>query len=130
MTTDHHKLTPKPASLVALWFSALGGPLAWVLHNVGVYWVATVLCSVPNQVWLIHAATVILALIALATALVGWRIRSRLKGDNGWPDEYRISKERALFMANYGMISGIFFAVVIVAEGIPGLLIQPCLPPM
>jgi hypothetical protein len=130
LTTDQHKFAPKPASLVALWFSVLGGPLAWVLHNVGSYWAATVLCSMAGQVLLVHGFTVVTALISLATALVGWRIRSRLKGETDWPDEYRISKERALFMAGYGVLSGILFLVVILAEGIPGLLIDPCLPPM
>ncbi|MBX3001225.1 MAG: hypothetical protein KF893_22080 [Caldilineaceae bacterium] len=129
MITDHHESPPEPASLIALWFSALGGPLAWVLHNVGSYFVATVLCSVPGQELLLHALTVVLALVALGTALVGWRIRSRLK-EMDWLDEYRISKGRAYFMASYGVISGILFWAVILAEGIPGFLIEPCLPPM
>jgi hypothetical protein len=130
LTTEHYESPLEPASLVSLWFSALGGPLAWILHNVGSYWAATVLCSLPGQELVVHGVTVITALVALATALVGWRIRTRLKGATDWPDAHRISKGRALFMAGYGVISGIFFFIVILAEGIPGFLIEPCLPPM
>ncbi len=127
MTIQHSESSPaEPIRLALLWFSALGPPLAWGLHNVVSYGLATVIC-VPGQILLLHLVTVVTALIALAAAIVGWRSRTHLNR-NEWPDAYRISEQRAYFMAHFGLISGIFFLVVILVEGIPNFYLEPCLP--
>lgn len=126
MTTDHHESpSAEPIRPALLWFSALAPPLAWVLHNVVSYGLAAIFCS-PGQSLLLHAVTVATALIALAAAVVGWRSRQRVR-DIQWSDAGRIRVQRAYFMAHFGLISGLFFLVVILVEGIPNFYIDPCM---
>jgi hypothetical protein len=125
VTIQRQDRPAEPISLFTLWFSALAGPLAWILHNVGSYGLATVICF-PGQVLFLHLVTAVTALISLAAAVVGWRSRARLQ-ELEWPDKSRISLQRAHFMATFGLISGLLFLVIILVEGIPNFYIEPCL---
>jgi hypothetical protein len=113
-----------PVSATALWFSAVAGPIAWALHNVGSYVLSTSIC-IPGQDLLLHAVTVVLGLITLVAAFVGWRARNRAR-DAEWPPAGYLNKRRAIFMANYGVISSLLFFLVILVEGIPTFYLDPC----
>jgi hypothetical protein len=108
----------------ALWFSAGGGLVVWLIHLFVSYALATILCM-PGQLLLLHGVTVVTGLISLVTSVVGWRIRARLQHVDvpaGGQDIYR----RSYFMATFGIYNGLFFMAVIVAQGLPNFFLDPC----
>jgi hypothetical protein len=110
-----------------LWFSAMAGPLAWIIHNVGRYAWATTVCF-EGQTLILHAITVGTGLISLIAAVAGWLAWRRLRRERERvADQARWN--RAHFMAIYGLMSSIFFLMVIIAEAIPSFFIDPCLDP-
>jgi hypothetical protein len=110
---------------VALGYVLLGGPLAWALHLLISYGPVEIACSATVPLFL-HGVTLTTALVALGAALLGWRTWSRARrtvppADDG--DALR----RTRFVAACGTILGGFFVLVIVLEGIPVLLVDPCM---
>lgn len=113
-----------PASRAALWFAFLGGPIAWSAHLLSSYPLVSVACDLGATTPL-HLITALTAAIAAAAAVVGWLSfrRVRAGGPSGLGDAFA----RARFMALSGLILGLFFTFVILVEGLPPLLQDPCL---
>lgn len=113
-----------PASRGALWFAFLGGPVAWSAHLLSSYPLVDVACRLETTAPL-HLITAITAFIAAAAALTGWLAYRRVRdgGPGGLGDAYA----RARFMAVGGITMGLFFTFVILVEGFPPLLQDPCL---
>ncbi len=114
----------RPTAPVPVWrqlFVLLGGPIIWFVHLALSYPLVPHVCA-TGWTWLLHTITVVTMVIALLTSWVGW-------SDYRWlrtieePDR---PTKRARFLARYGIWSGIFWAVVIVAEGLPVFVIDPC----
>ncbi len=106
-----------------LFFGFLGGPVAWTLHLLLSYFVVANFCPQlghGGMRGLVIGITVVFALISLASALVGWR---ELREQHGVAEE---PTTRSDFMARSGVIMGVLFAIGIVAEGIPVLLLPLC----
>jgi len=114
-----------------LWFGFLGPFLAWKIQLMVNY------ALVPYACWrdlgfLIHLAsfaTFSLALIAGWVAWGSWKRadeerRKRGAHPQGSAVETEIS--RAHFMAMSGIAFGIFAAVLILAQWLPGLVLSPC----
>lgn len=113
---------PQSVPTLALWFGVLGGPLAWFVQQQALYvlnfWVATREGKLSLHV--ASAAAVLTALAAVAVARANWRVVG------GWPadaDEGRPARLR--FLAVLGMLAGNLFAVVIVAQWIAVLTLDP-----
>ena len=110
--------------LAALWIGVLGPPAVWGLQMQINYGLVPRLCSTHAN-WLMHLCSVVgLLLAAIATAFA-WRQFTRLRheepgarGDQwaAWPR----------FMAVLGLMVGLMFCLLIVAQAIPGFLINPC----
>jgi hypothetical protein len=103
------------------WAGVLLGPAAWALHLQASYMLATFACE---DVWRItfHVTALVTLALALAGAYIGranWRA-SRRTG----PEGLRVDRSR--FMALSGIVLSLFFALVIVAQWIPTLFIEPC----
>jgi hypothetical protein len=116
-----------PAPRAALWFAFLGGPIAWSAHLLASYPMVSVACRMGTAAPL-HAITAITAALAAASALAGLlayrRVRDGGQGGvgGGVGDRYA----RARFMAIAGMVIGGFFTFVILVEGLPPALQDPC----
>jgi hypothetical protein len=101
----------RPSS-VALWFGALGGPVAWLVDLQIRYAVTDYVCNnhAPWLMWAVTAGALALAVIA---ALVSFAHRaSELK--------------RARFMALAGGAISTLFALAIMAMAIPDLFLRAC----
>lgn len=103
-------------SLGRLWLVTLGPPVIWGVRFAVVYVLVPYACR-ADAIALLHVIT----LIALAAvAGLGWMAWSSRGGARG---------ERARFMALFGILSSGLFLVVIAAEGLANVMVDPCLAP-
>lgn len=115
---------PLPESSPRLWFAMLAGPIAWSAHLLLSYALVPVTCD-TGWSFLLIVVTVVMALVSLASALVSHRLPG---DDTGETRDARTTNasERTHFIAYAGFRSGIFFAVVIVVQGLPIFFLDPC----
>ena len=110
--------------LLALWFTVFAGPISFLLHLQLGYMLVDWACR-ENGVLVLDLITIGAIALALIGALVGWRIWVRLgrewpKGSRGGP----IARSR--FMSMSGVLLGLMFALVAMAQGYPALVLNPC----
>ncbi len=112
----------QPRGLAVLWSIVLAGPVAWVGHLSTVYFVSAFRCDASHGA--IFVLTAACLALSLAGAWVGQRTR-RVMHDRR--DESETALEtRSLFMARSAVWLGLGFALVILAQMIPALLLSPC----
>ncbi|HEX6644402.1 MAG TPA: hypothetical protein VF037_06985 [Gemmatimonadales bacterium] len=121
-------LAADPRGVGAAAFAALGGPLAWVVHFMGSYVLVALACTTGWEGLgaTLAAATVMLAIVAGATTIVGlrgWRrtrapqrLDAALNEPRGW---------RAFLMLS-GIVLGALSAFTIVLQGLSALLVPAC----
>ena len=114
----------EPRRIAWLWFAVLGGPVAWFLGFNFDYALVRIACTEQSMVPL-HLVTLLTLPIAVAAAWTGWREWQRAGG--GEPDEGGSVLSRSRFMAVLGLLSGAFFALVIVAQWSAKLFLHPCM---
>lgn len=100
-------------ALGRLWLVALGPPVIWAIRFAIVYVLVPYACR-EDAVALLH----VLTLISLATVTVlGWV---------AWNSRAAAGRERARFMALFGILSSGLFLLVIAAEGLANVMVDPC----
>jgi hypothetical protein len=119
--TDQPRTWQEPRTLLSQWAGVLLGPLGWALHLQVSYTLATFACDDPWRLS-VHAMFVASLAIALAGAYIGWR--NWQASQEAGPEGNRL--ERSRFMAVSGIVLSAFFALVIVAQWIPTLFMEPC----
>jgi hypothetical protein len=97
-----------------LWFAAFAGPAAWTAHNLGSTALVPVACA-ATDVPVLHAVTLLTALVAAAGVVVALRARART----------RVGGRR--FVAGTAALIDAFFLFVVLVEGVPTLVLGPCL---
>jgi hypothetical protein len=106
-----------------LWFAVLAGPLAWALTEQLSYMLAPTACWTGRQI-LLYLVPLGTLLIVLAGALIA---RSPEKGKpegstaEGLPEDSRVR-----FMAAAGFWLCLAFALAILAESVPTLVLRVC----
>lgn len=114
------RMDPRLATLLVL-----GPPVVWMLRIAASYILVPYACQARGN-WPIHLATVV-ALLAIASMAVlaadGWW-RARAEPEPG-TDATLPQLDR--FLTGFAALSGAFFLLVVLAEGVMGLLIGPCL---
>ncbi|HSH46317.1 MAG TPA: hypothetical protein VK966_10700 [Longimicrobiales bacterium] len=120
-----------PVGRAALFFSLLGGPVAWTAHLLASYPLVPPSCEMGSTA-LLNVITAGTALLSAAAGAVGWWAYRRLKPvrdaerEVPWPgDDPPFAWAR--FMAVAGAVLGAFFAYVILVEGLPPILQDPCI---
>lgn len=98
-------------------------PAAWMLDLLVLYSLERYVCRTGAS-WLFHATSVALLLPVIATGWAAWRAWRELgesteTADGGTPG-------RSRFLALWGMAFSLAFALLIVAEWIPTLVLDPC----
>jgi hypothetical protein len=124
MTAPTEQRRP-PMARGALWFAFLGGPIAWTAHLLASYPMVAVACRMGSALPL-HLITLGTAALAAAAALTGWIGYRRVRDAEG-PAGLGDALARARFMALGGVFIGGLFTFVILVEGLPPLLHDPCL---
>jgi heme/copper-type cytochrome/quinol oxidase subunit 2 len=133
---------PAPAAhtigLGALWFGLFGAPLAWsaqLLLNYGLVAHACFPASIPrtapmfDALWVVvliaSLAAAIVAVLALSTAIRGWR-RTREEHPGGHEALLERGEGRTRFMAIAGILLSTIFLFGIVMNTLPLFLVSPC----
>jgi hypothetical protein len=119
-------LTPSsssPANLFALWWGILIAPLAWATDLGISYPITRSLCEF-NQSWGFHAVSVCTLALAVSGALVARRELALVPLVPG--EKLPRPIERSRFMAHLGIAVSVLFMIVILAESVSELGIDPC----
>jgi Na+/phosphate symporter len=115
---------------LSLWFSFLGGGVAWLLHLTSAWAISEFGCfgglyrwtwlDLTAIAWLIILATIITSSIAVAATCVGYRTVRRVATDSVAVDP----SGTASFLAYSGLITSGFFVFVILVESVPLLFFR------
>jgi hypothetical protein len=97
-----------------VWFAAFAGAVAWTAHNLLSAGLVSFACGWPIGLVLLHGLTVGTLCVALAGAVVGGRRYAAATTDG------------TRFMGGASVLLNALFALVIVAEGVPNFMLNPC----
>jgi hypothetical protein len=123
MTADPRTDVPDAAELRALWAGFLLAPTAFLLNLELAYALVPTACSSQNRL-LVHMVHLGCLLIALTGGFFARRLW-RSCGET-WPGEEGGRVSRSRFMAGIGLLLSALFVLVIVAQWIPSLVLNPC----
>jgi hypothetical protein len=106
-----------------LWIGLLLPPIAWALQMQVNYWMVRGACARSSNLALFAVTLVAVALVLIAglSAWFGWR-----NVGQKWPSSFGDVISRRRFMAVLGLFMTGTFLLVIVAQGIAAIMIQPC----
>jgi hypothetical protein len=108
---------------VHLWLAVLAGPFAWALQQQVSYMITPTVCASGRHVFL-HLVTLAALLIAGAGAALAWkRWKAAPEGSTEKGDPIG---SRVRFMALCGVLTCVFFALVILATEVPNLVLRVC----
>jgi hypothetical protein len=98
------------------------GPLAFGADLLLSYLLVHHACSTGHY-YVLHAITVVCLLIVLGAAWMSWQQYLPVRDAN---DSGGSARDRTHFLALFGTISSLFFAVVIIANAVPRWILSPC----
>src|SRR4051812_50008487 len=116
-TTEHEHFPPLPGGMAPLWFGVIGAPAAWGTQLEAIYATAHWACM-HNRRSLLQAITAALILVSLSCAAVSAAYR---RGADRFADD----RDRVHFLGSLGTLTGLLFALVIIAQGIASLMLNP-----
>src|SRR4051812_6370078 len=106
------------------WIAMIGPPVLWAMQLVLNLTVVPVLCRI-HKIWLMHAITILLAALAggiLARAVRTWSGLARRKTAGIDPE----TVSQTQFLAVVAVMISTFFFMVILATGMPPIIVSPC----
>jgi len=110
-------------SLLLLWLGLLTAPLGWFLCLQVNYMLVPWICATGQQ-WTLSVTTFVGLLLAASSGVVAWRMWQRAGPE--WPSEAGGMIPRSRFMAVLGMLMSSLFFLVILAQGIPSVILHAC----
>ncbi|MFP5260606.1 MAG: hypothetical protein ACLGJB_01720 [Blastocatellia bacterium] len=123
MTAETKKDTSNGGRLLNLWAGLFAAPVAWLvelqLHYMLVPWA----CSTGRH-FVLHLITVAALLVAVVGGVLAWQ--GWRQSGPGWPDGSGGPAPRSRFMAVTGLLLSALFFFVILAQGIPIFVLNPC----
>ena len=117
----------KPAGLARLWGGMFAGPIAWMLQMTISYPIAQLSCHAdyrsqhPLSLQLIGLGA--LAMIAMGVGMSLGVLRSIPRNA---PSDGGHSRDRAKFMALFGLASAALFSLLVIATAMPSFVIHAC----
>ena len=115
-----------PVRTAALWAGVLTGPIVWLAMLEVNYLLTYVACERSHK-WFMHLAVLVALALVWSAGYLSWIY--------GPPDDPEIdtppvtretSEQRARWMALYGIVSSMWFTIVILANEIPILVLRAC----
>lgn len=111
--TGPDRATGEPRAVTVM-FGFLAAPVAWIVHLVASSALVPVACEL-DTVLVVHLATVATAISAIAGILVARRTRSHASGPG-----------HVMFLSIGGFWLGFLFLALILLEGLPVFVLEPC----
>jgi len=112
-------LPPLPLGTPPLWAGVVLAPAAWAAQMGAVYALAGPACERQSRV-ILHVVTIICFLLAVASGIICWFYRNPASDDHA-------QDKRIGFLANYGVWASVYFALVIIAQAITTIMLDPCM---
>lgn len=120
-----------------LWFSQLGGAVAWMIHLMGCYAIAEFGCAsrfsavhwlgITGTSWILIAVSLVLCGVSAVAALAGRRSEAALRDPQGIRGPVGESRHPDVYIAHAGWItSGIFVFIIAVESVPPFFFLQRC----
>lgn len=106
-----------------LWTADLGAPIIWLFSFQAIFTLAPWACIFQVKAWLYFVSTLAL-LVELGMAALAWSQWKALGAES--PGEGAGAIPRARIMALAGVVFGVGFAMVVVAQAIPELVLGAC----
>jgi hypothetical protein len=122
MTTESQLEHSSPRENLALWIGILGTPLLWLVQFQINYMLVPWACATGHR-WPLHATTALFLVLAAIPIYVARRCQQA----SGSGQRETSGDGRRRFMAVLGLYSSTLFFLVIVAQGIPSFILDPCL---
>ncbi len=107
-----------------MFLGIIGPPAIWALR-IGAAYVLVPYACWTEQRWLVHLPSVIGILAVAAITVDAWRLWRR----TGAPASTELDGvlARSRFMALFGVMNGVFWILVMAAEELASIYIDPCL---
>ena len=105
---------PEIGRFAAAWIGVLGPPIIWLFQFEINYALVPFACANALR-WPIYMVTLIALALAAGCGLMSWRTRAA----NDAPEYIR-------FMGLGGAVLATGFSLVIIAQGIAGIVLEPC----
>jgi hypothetical protein len=129
MSSDERTASAQTGRQLLAWYGVLGAPLAWAVELLAGYGTQEAACSrgsssasfAGNADSAIGALTVVMLLVA-----VGGALAARAAGRALAEGEIEDPRGRVAFMARFGTIASLLFALAIVLSGIPIFWVESC----
>ena len=112
-----------PVSDLALWTSVLSGPVVFLLNLEVSYVMVDWACNTGSE-WALHLVHLVSLAAVVAGTLLGAALWRRV--GRSWPDQDGTSDSRSRLLAALGTLGGVTFAVSIVAQWIPVMVLGAC----
>lgn len=109
--------------LLPLWFGILGPPVIWAIR-IGTSYVLVPYVCAWGSIWVLHLVTLAGLAGAAGAGSVAWTQWRRAGGGSEVGAGGRTTRTR--FMGLIGMFSAAFFFLVMVAEGLANVFLDPC----
>src|SRR4051794_2370930 len=113
-----------PGATALLWTGILAGPIAWALDLTGSYAIVQWTCG-SQHTSVLHLITLAALVITAAGAAASWRAFQQGSAD-AEQDGPRPG-DRARFMAILGLVISAMFALTMIGNAIPRLMLDACL---
>lgn len=123
-TTERRRRFREPRGIALLWFTVLAGPVAWLTGLNADYALVRVACARGSMLPL-HVVSLATLLLALAGGWVAWTEWRRTGRE--WPGEGGGTLPRSRFLIALGLLGSPYFALVIVAQWVGKLFLNPCM---
>lgn len=106
-----------------VWWTMFAGPVAWAC-DVGFSYVLQQHSCSTGHYYVLHLITAICGIIALTGLAAGLGAYSRIPKEAN--DHGVRPMDRTHFQILFGMVFSIAFTVVIIAQGVPRWILNPC----
>ncbi|MBV9437665.1 MAG: hypothetical protein JOZ44_16520 [Acidobacteria bacterium] len=106
-----------------VWWGLAAGPISWAISEGLNYALTQHACS-TGHVYVLRVTSIVFFLLALSG------FASSSAANRGVPENARVKghapKDRAYFLSMVGIVTSLFFALIVAAESIPHWVMSPC----
>ena len=113
----------RPVSVGGLWAGVLVPPLASLALLEVAYLLVPYGCRTGRH-WPLHLSALAALLVAAVGTALAWRNWDAV--GRTWPDTEAGATPRSRYLAAFGVLTGVMFVLVILAEWVPMLILDPC----